>query len=316
MTTAIVYSDHFREHATGSGHPERPERLAAIIDQLQQDDLWQKLHHLSFEGASLKWIQRTHALPYVRRLHDACQNGASFIDVPDSTIGHRSYDVALLAVGGVLAAADAVVNQTVRNAFCAVRPPGHHAETDRSMGFCLFNNVAIAANYLIARHALDRIAIVDFDAHHGNGTQHIFESRQNVLYVSLHQDPVNFYPGTGFSQETGSGPGKGYTLNLPLSPGSGDEVYRQLFLQRVLPTLATFKPDCILISAGFDAATEDPLAQLNVTEAGFFWITEQLVTAANELCRGRLISILEGGYDLESLAQNVSRHIRSLRSMK
>jgi len=311
-TTALLFDPRFCQHDTGSHHPECPKRLIAIGDRLKEEGLWNQLEHLGAQPPALPWIQRVHDQTYIDRLQHACRQKQRFIDVPDSTICSLSYDVAVLAVGGVLAAADAVVNQKVRNAFCAVRPPGHHAEVDRSMGFCLFNHAAIAADYLITRHGLDRIAIVDFDVHHGNGTQHIFENRNDVLYVSLHENPTSLYPGTGFAEETGLGPGKRYTLNIPLPSGSGDDTYHQAFIQHVLPALDVFQPNAMIISAGFDAAIQDPLAHMTVSSDGFQWMTQQLITAANKLCDGRLISTLEGGYDLNSLAQNVSNHVRCL----
>ncbi|MEE9212001.1 MAG: histone deacetylase, partial [Phycisphaeraceae bacterium] len=200
----------------------------------------------------------------------------------------------------------------VRNAFCAVRPPGHHAEHDRSMGFCIFNNVAIAAEHLIREHGLERVAIIDFDVHHGNGTQHIFEDRADVLYISIHEHPQHLYPGTGFASETGRGPGEGTTINLPVLPGAGDDVYRRLFRQRVIPALDDFSPQVLLISAGFDACKDDPLAHVELSAEGFGWMTQQLRDAAERHCGGRLISMLEGGYDLRSLAECVAVHVGGL----
>ena len=312
MSTAFIYDQRFRDHDTGQGHPERPDRLRAIVHQLKEGKLWERLEHLPIEPAPMQWVERIHQRVYIDRLRDACRHDEPFIDTPDSAICPDSYDVAVLAVGGLLAAADAVIGGKVQNAFCAVRPPGHHAERDRSMGFCLFNNVAIAAEYLIAHHELNRVAIVDFDVHHGNGTQHIFERRADVLFISLHEDPGSLYPGTGYEYEKGHGPGQGYTVNLPLVPGCGDEHYRDLFQTRVLPALDQFTPEVLMVSAGFDAAAEDPLANLQVTENGFLWMTQQLIEIARRHCQGRLISTLEGGYDLNSLAHNVSGHVKAL----
>lgn len=315
MVTGLVYDRRFHEHQTGRGHPERPERLAAIVERLQSDGLWDRLVHVKFEPASLEWVTAVHDVAYVHRLKAACRAGHATIDCMDSAICPASYQVALLAVGGVLAAVDAVMRVAeggLKNAFCAVRPPGHHAERDRSLGFCLFNNIAIAAEYLIRRHGLERVAIVDFDVHHGNGTQHTFEARRDVLFISIHEDPATLYPGTGFADERGIGEGEGYTINIPLEPGSGDDEYRRAFEQTVFPALERYQPQFLLVSAGFDASEYDPLAHMRVTAEGFLWMSRQLRRAADRLCQGRLVSVLEGGYDLGSLAECVSLHIQAL----
>lgn len=312
MTTALIYSDRFLDHATGKNHPERPDRLRSVVQQLRQDAVWDRVEHLDFAPTDVSTICRVHDPVYVQRLQDACRNGEQYIDAPDSAICPASFDVALLAVGGILAAADAVMSQRVHNAFCAVRPPGHHAEADHSMGFCLFNNVAVAAQHLIDRHQLERVMIVDFDVHHGNGTQHIFESRRDVFYISLHEHPKYLYPGTGHDYETGHGDGTGYTLNIPLMPHSGDDEFKHAFETRVLPTIRNYQPQALLLSAGFDASDQDPLGHLRVSEQGFQWISEQLTACAEQLCSGRLVSILEGGYHLTSLARNVSNHVQAL----
>ena len=265
-----------------------------------------------FSPADVAWVERLHDPGYIQRVQAACRAGSSWIDTPDSAICPSSYDVALLAVGGVLAAVDAVMENRVENAFCAVRPPGHHAEPGRSMGFCLFNHVAIGAEYALAHHGLDRVAIVDFDVHHGNGTQHLFESRRDVLFISLHQDPATLYPGSGFAREIGHGDGEGYTVNLPVAPGSGDDDYQRLFEDSVLPRLNRFEPGMLLVSAGFDAAREDPLAQVGLTPVAYAWMTHQLRSVARRHSGGRLVSVLEGGYDLASLADCVVTHLKAL----
>jgi acetoin utilization deacetylase AcuC-like enzyme len=312
MATALIYHDRFLDHDTGPNHPERPDRLRAIKDQLQVVGLWDRLIHLSFEPADLVWVGRVHDSSYLDRLSVACRAHQPFIDTVDSAICAASFDIAQLAVGGALAAADAVMADRVRNVFCALRPPGHHAECDCSMGFCLFNNIAITAHYLIERHNLERVAIVDFDVHHGNGTQHIFEDRADVLFISLHEDPASLYPGTGFARETGRGDGAGTTINVPLAPSSGDDAYQAMFKEKVLPALRRFDPQVLLISAGFDAAQRDPLAHLAVTEDGFRWMTVQLKSIAAQCCNGRMLCLLEGGYDLKSLAESVALHIEVL----
>ncbi|MFW6058898.1 MAG: histone deacetylase family protein [Phycisphaeraceae bacterium] len=309
MSTGFIYHDRFLEHETGPTHPERPERLRAICDRLRQDHLWDELTHLPFSPAARKWIARLHSPHYIDRVFAACEAQHHYIDTPDSPISRHSAEIAQLAVGGVLAAVDAVHAQYVHNAFCAVRPPGHHAERDRSMGFCLFNNIAIAAEYLIAHHGYERIAIVDFDVHHGNGTQHLFEDRADVLFISLHEHPSHLYPGTGYVHERGTSAGEDHTLNLPLDPHDGDERYRHVFQAQVLPRLREFAPQFLLLSAGFDAAAEDPLAHMNVSPQGFEWMTRQLKETAESLCNGRLVSALEGGYHLRALAESVSLHV-------
>lgn len=313
MSTGLIYDDRFLNHDTGPDHPERPDRLRAITDRLKRNGLWDELVHLPFAPADREWIERIHSADYVDRVFEACAAQRQYIDTPDVAVGPESAAVAQLAAGGAIAAVEAVHRGDVTNAFCAVRPPGHHAERDRAMGFCLFNNIAIAAEYLIAAHGYERIAIVDFDVHHGNGTQHAFEDRANVLFVSLHEDPRYLYPGTGFAEERGAGPGEGHTLNVPLAPGSGDEHYRQVVEAQVLPRLADFAPQFVLVSAGFDASGADPLAHMRVTPAGFEWMTRQLADVAARHASGRLVSLLEGGYDLGALADSVARHVHVLR---
>jgi acetoin utilization deacetylase AcuC-like enzyme len=309
MATGLISSERFLEHDTGASHPERPDRLRAITQHLWQSHRWQRMRRLPFEPADMQWVERVHSRAYIGRVRAACEAGEPFIDAMDSAICPVSYDIAQLAVGGVLAAVDAVLMGQVRNAFCAIRPPGHHAEHDRSMGFCLFCNAAIAADYAIARHGLDRVAIVDFDVHHGNGTQHLLERRGDVLFVSLHEHPAYLYPGTGFAWERGEGEGMGATLNLPMPPRSGDDAYVRAMEQHVVPALTTFGPQLLIISAGFDAALDDPLAHQEVTAAGFRRMTGLLCEAAEQCCEGRLVSVLEGGYDLPSLVGGVEAHL-------
>lgn len=312
MTTGLIFDETYCLHDTGHGHPERPDRIRAIGKMLGTSGVLEQIVTLPIKATDLGRIRQVHGAGYIDRLKSACQTGQPFIDVPDSAICERSYEIALMAVGGVLAAVDAVMENRVNNAFCAVRPPGHHAESDRSMGFCMFNNIAIAAEHLCQQHGLKRVAIVDFDVHHGNGTQHIFEHRSDILFISLHQDPLTCYPGTGFADETGIGKGEGYTLNLPMAPGDGDADYRNAFTQSVLPTLNRFEPQALLISAGFDAAGPDPLAQMNLTPEGFALMTQELRYVAEQHCDKKLISLLEGGYDLPALGHCVEAHLRVL----
>jgi acetoin utilization deacetylase AcuC-like enzyme len=246
----------------------------------------------------------------VRRMCDA---GFAFIGSEETQICPRSYDVAALAAGGVLAACDAVMNGQVERAFCALRPPGHHAESDQAMGFCLFNNVAVGAEHLVREHGLKRIAIVDFDVHHGNGTQHIFERRSDVFYLSMHERPGSLeFPGTGEADEVGLGEGAGYTLNVPLSRASGGSQYRAALQDQILPALDRYKPEFLLLSAGFDAMVWDKTSHLSLEPADFGWITAELVRAADRTAHGRIVSVLEGGYDLCHLGQAVARHVAAL----
>jgi len=311
MVTALVYDERFLSHDTGPNHPESAQRLVAILQSLQQAKLWDALLPLAAPRADEAWLYAVHDPDYVARLRIACKSGIGYIDCMDSAVCPASFEAALAAAGGGVNAVQAVLNARATNAFCAVRPPGHHCERDRSLGFCLLNNVAIAAQYLVDHHKL-RPAVVDFDVHHGNGTQHIFEKRPDVFVASVHEHPSYLYPGTGFDWERGTGDGEGATLNVALPPHSGDDEYREAFEGQILPALDAFKPDFLLLSAGFDAAAKDPLAHQQVTTEGFAWITRALVDAARRLCAGRIVSMLEGGYHLPSLADDVAAHVREL----
>jgi len=312
LTTAISYDDRFLDHDTGPGHPERADRLRAIVHRLKCAGLWEAAAHPPLDAADAADLLALHDPAYVERVRGACAVDAPFIDTLDSAICAASFKVALLAVGAVCAAGDAVMRGEVDNALCLVRPPGHHAERDRSMGFCLFANAALAADRLVRHHGLDRVAIVDYDVHHGNGTQHLLEDRRDVLFISLHRDPRNFYPGTGFAHERGIGDGEGFTLNVPLPAGSGDAAYREAFEQQVIPALDDYRPQALIVSAGFDAAATDPLGGMRVSTQGFAWMSEQLVGAAKRHADGRVVAVLEGGYDLDALAQGVESLLRAL----
>jgi acetoin utilization deacetylase AcuC-like enzyme len=312
MATAIAFDPLMLEHDTGRSHPERAPRLSGIVQRLQAAHLWDALLHLPSRRATEEDIALAHAPGYAQRVRSVIESGSTHVDDPDSAVCSKSFDAALLAAGAGLAAVDAVMDGRVTNAFCAVRPPGHHAESDHAMGFCLFNNVAIAAAHLLARRGLSRVAIVDFDVHHGNGTQHIFEERADVLFISLHEHPSHQYPGTGFAWEIGTGAGKGFTINLPVQPGDGDDVYRSLITSRVLPALREYRPEFLLLSSGFDASEHDPLGHVKLTADCFLWMTRQLKRAAEELCSGRLVSMLEGGYDLRALSEAVALHVGAL----
>jgi len=312
--TGFVYHPDYLEHDMGLGHPESPQRLRAILARLETTGLLSNLVRIDPQSAQADaitdWITKIHSNAYVKRLRlSAPHEGRVSLD-PDTTMSPGSLGAAYRAVGGVLAAADAIMEGRVHNAFCAVRPPGHHAENDHAMGFCLFNNVAVAARYLQKRHGLERIAIVDWDVHHGNGTQHAFYDDPSVFFFSTHQYP--YYPGTGKAQERGAGKGEGFTLNIPLSAGTGDAEYLDVFNRVLRPALQAYRPDAVIISAGFDAHRDDPLAGMNLSTPGYVALSRVVKEIAGECSQGRVLSCLEGGYNLEALAASVEAHLRVL----
>jgi acetoin utilization deacetylase AcuC-like enzyme len=306
---AFVFHEDCLEHSNGPGHPERPERIAAIRDHLAARGLLDRLLVLRPDPCPIERIARVHGRDYIASIRRACERAPMRLDA-DTAVSSGSWEAALLSAGGALGACDAVVAGKAAAAFVCTRPPGHHAEADRAMGFCLFNNVAVAARYLQDEHGLGRVLIVDWDVHHGNGTQHMFEDDDSVFYFSTHQYP--FYPGTGSARETGTGRGAGYTLNYPMLAGSGDEEYIQVFREVLRPEIDRVQPEAILISAGFDAHRADPLAGMSLTEKGYGAMTAILKEAADRHCGGRIVSLLEGGYDLEALGASVEAHLRAL----
>jgi len=310
--TGLAQDERFQRHKTGHAHPERPARLAAIAAALAERGLAATCTELEILRAEAAHIQFVHAEGYIARVRRACQDGLPYIDVPDSAISPESYEIALLAAGTVINAVDRVMSGELGNAFCAVRPPGHHAEHDHSMGFCLFNNIAIAAMHLIDTHGLSRVLILDWDVHHGNATQHTFEEDPRVLFISLHGHPAIVFPGTGYAHERGRGPGDGFTINLPMLPPSGDAEYRRAFDETILPAVERFDPQFVLVSAGFDGHRLDPLAPLELETESFGWMTDEVVKVARRHCDGRLVSVLEGGYHLEALAECVCLHVERL----
>ncbi|HEX9490400.1 MAG TPA: histone deacetylase family protein [Stellaceae bacterium] len=305
MTTLLYTHEACLEHDPGSHHPESPDRLRAVLAGLSRPD-FTRVKRREAPRADLDEVARVHPRPFIEAVLAAVPaRGHAALD-PDTVLSPRSGEAALRAVGAVCAAVDAVVGGEADNAFCAVRPPGHHAEPERAMGFCLFNSVAIGAQRARQKHGLERAAVIDFDVHHGNGTQATFENNPHVFYASTHQSPL--YPGTGARSETGVG----NVVNVPLRPMSGSTEFRRAYDEFILPALEDFAPDFILISAGFDAHRRDPLAQLMLVEEDYAWVTERLVACAARHCEGRLVSSLEGGYDLEALAASAAAHVRAL----
>ncbi len=305
MSTLLLTHPACLLHNTGQGHPERADRLRAI-DNALAGDAFACLKREQAPRADLATIDLVHPLGYVEAIHAAIpERGLAWLD-PDTVVSPDSFEAALRAAGAAIYAVDQVATGAVQNAFCSVRPPGHHAEPIRPMGFCLFNNVAIAALHARAAHGAERVAVVDFDVHHGNGTQAAFCSDKNLFYGSTHQMPL--YPGTGAASETGLG----NIVNVPLNPGDGGAQFRAAFHSRILPALDAFAPDMLLVSAGFDAHRDDPLAQLDLVETDFAWVTQELLNMAAKHCGGRLLSTLEGGYDLDALSRSAVAHVQTL----
>jgi acetoin utilization deacetylase AcuC-like enzyme len=310
MTTALITHTACLEHMPPPGHPESPERLRAVLTALD-DKEFQNLVRVEAPRADREALVRAHDPTLVANVLDEWAGKTKEyrlvrIDA-DTAMSSGSAEAALRAAGACIRAVDEVMKSPITNAFCAVRPPGHHAERNRAMGFCLFNNIAVAAAHARAKHGCKRIAIVDFDVHHGNGTQDIFWNDADTLYGSTHQFP--HYPGTGEASERGAA---NNILNIPLPAGSGSEIFRAAYERTILPALDAFAPDFIFISAGFDAHADDPLADLRLTEDDFAWITTALCRLAKKHCHGRVVSTLEGGYDLDALAASAAAHVRAL----
>jgi len=306
--TGYIFHEQYLRHDAG-GHPENSGRLVAIEKKVRASSLYKDLVHLEPRRATEAEIAANHDRALIETIRQSASNGLQYVD-RETFVCSGSYDAALLSAGAGLTAVDQVLDRHCDNVFAAVRPPGHHAEHDRAMGFCLFNNVAIAARYAIRERGLNRVFIFDWDVHHGNGTQHSFYNDPSVYYSSIHQYPC--YPGTGSANETGSGDGLGTTLNFPLDADSGDYEYLDIVGNKLIPEIFKFKPDLIIISAGFDAHEADPLAEMAVSTDCYGTLTRLIADVAEEVCGGRLISMLEGGYDPVALSDSVLIHLENL----
>ena len=305
MKTGLITSDTYQNHNTGDGHPEKIDRVTAVIDNFKKLDnknlIWKKPN--KFENS---FLIKTHTSNYIDQVDKSFpKKGYNFLD-GDTIVSPGSKDASKDAVGSIITAIDGVQNKEFKNAFCAVRPPGHHAEKEKAMGFCIFNNVAVGANYLIEKYKYNKIAIIDFDVHHGNGTQNIFYDNEKVLFISTHQYP--YYPGSGSEKEKGD---FNNVLNIPLEAGTSAEKYLNAY-ENVLNKVREFKPEFLLFSAGFDAHIDDPLAQLQLSSEDFYKITKRTLEISKPFCNGNVVSILEGGYDLKALQESTKRHVDAL----
>lgn len=313
----VAYVSHaeYRLHVQGPTHPERPERVIALAEYLPKTDIWPKLRPLTPEPAPIETLELVHSSSYIDLVDYVCRQGGGLVDGVETGAVAESFAIARRAVGAVTLAIDSVMAGVpgagrADCAFCAVRPPGHHALRDRAMGFCLFNNVAIGARYAQKRHGVERVLIIDWDLHHGNGTQAMFWTDPTVFYFSVHCYPA--YPGTGRKSEIGEGAGEGYTLNAPLPPGAGSHEYSAVFDEVLAPAFARFCPDLVLISAGFDAHANDPLSRMLLRTEDFRTLTDRVTDLAQKSAGGRIVSVLEGGYNPQALARSVEQHLCGL----
>ena len=305
MTTLLLSHETFADHAPPEGHPERPDRIRVVNEVLERDE-FEDLKREQAQIGNRTDVLRAHPEEYVEMIEQASpEEGLVQLD-GDTYMGPQSLEVTMRGIGAMTRAVDEVVAGNVHNAFCAVRPPGHHAEKTKPMGFCIYNIIAIAAHYARSHYGLERVAVVDFDVHHGNGTQDIFWQTRDLMYASTHQMPL--FPGTGATNETGVG----NIHNAPLSSGADGDDFKQAFKSTIFPALDDFRPDILLVSAGFDAHRNDPLASVNLIEEDFGWVTLKLMDYADKYCDGRLVSVLEGGYDLDGLTASVSTHVKAL----
>ena len=305
MKTGFIFSESSLKHDTGDGHPENKYRIQSILERLKKRN-FSNLEWSEPGKFDETYLNKTHNSLYIDEVKKAFPNKGQFFLDGDTVISPGSKEASYNAVSSIISAIDSVKKEKLKNAFCAVRPPGHHAEYDKAMGFCIFNNVAVGANYLIEKYELKKIAIIDFDVHHGNGTQNIFYSNKKVLYISTHQYP--HFPGTGASHEKGS---HNNIFNIPLPAGMNSDEYFDVY-EHVIKKLNEFKPEFILFSAGFDAHKDDPLSSINLKSKDYFEITKRTLIASKDYCKGNVVSILEGGYDLNALAESTEEHIKAL----
>ncbi len=313
IKTAVIFSPRYYQHNPGRDHPESAQRLHAIVNELEQGQLahsraWQFVNP---ERATVEDVELVHGTEYIRLVEAVCRSGGGMLDLEDTRVSRESFEVALYAVGGTLKAVRLVMNGTFRNAFALVRPPGHHAGKYRACGFCLFNNVAIAAKYLLQERGLKRVAILDVDAHSGNGTQEAFYDTDQVLFISLHEDPHNF-PGVGFIDEIGEGRGIGYNVNIPLPYGTGDHIYLRAINEIVKPIMLQYEPQFILVSAGFDGHHTDPIANLSLTRVCYHQLFKTIAAVASEKCDDKLVAVLEGGYNINSVGKTAAIAIAAM----
>jgi acetoin utilization deacetylase AcuC-like enzyme len=302
--TAVIYSPKYLLHKTEPRHPESPSRLRVIMRELKKSGILEneRCSLVEPETLSVKDLQLVHRIDYIEQIKQFCSCGGGLVDKEDTVVSSRSYEVARLAAGGAVKAADLVMTGKYRNAFAFVRPPGHHAGPDYPLGFCIFNNVALAATHLLEKFSLDRVLILDVDAHHGNGTQEIFYRSSKVLYVSLHEDPIEF-PLTGFADEVGKKEGRGYSVNIPLPYGTGDRIYLRAFNEIAAPIISQYKPQFILVSTGFDNHYADPIGNLSLSAFSYTKIFDNLLESATKFCQGKLVAVLEGGYSMKFLGK-------------
>ena len=302
--TAVLYTPKYLNHNPGPNHPESPKRLEAIMGELNRSGLLErgKCSLIEPKRASIDDLKLVHESDYIQLVEEYCASGGGLLDLGDTTVSPKSFETALFAVGGALEAVSLVMDERFENAFALVRPPGHHAGPYYAMGFCLFNNIAIAATHLLKEYGLDRVLIVDIDAHHGNATQEIFYDTNKVLYISLHQDPTGF-PGTGFTDETGDEDGLGYTVNIPFPFGTDDRMYLKAFNQIAVPIVQQYKPQIILVSLGFDGHYTDPVASLSLSASCYLETFSKMLNLASQFCKGKLVAVLEGGYSLNYIGK-------------